>query len=1161
MQFDDLYKIINEKENIFNKFFNDLNNSGFLNYAKREEIINEYEELYETTSKLIDSSKELPNEFDKIVKFNKVYSDLINYNNVSDSEPNSIKDLNLKALDDEISQNEDFFNGITDENKRRAIVIDDKNVRVNAGAGTGKTFTIQKKVQYLVEKKNIPVDKILCLSYTVKGAEDLNEKVNDNLPDDKEVKAVTFHEFCRNVAWDCGYHNTTDRDILEKAINNYFKRILNSRKLDKLIEYFGYYINSPIDNEEYDSYEELLAYENGKDLKSLKKKFYDSKISTFTMQGEIVKSIGELIIANYLFMHEIEYVYETNYKSNLLDIIKNHFIHSGNYFSLVNLSQKDEWIDKFIEKCGDWYLYRPDFYLPEYGIYLEHFGIKGTDEDEKWLGKDYLNQMERKRKFHKENQTILLETYYSYLYEGRLVEELEELLESNGVTIGQMNRKDIFEILKDANKIDDYDNFKDLIMNFINIFEAQNSLKSRLNQFKKANKLEKDGYKRKRQELFLDIVGDIYNEYYKLNDGKKIDNNREVSLALELIQTKKYSKDFDYILIDEYQDINPIRSLLLQSLQKNTGAKLFVVGDDWQSIYRFNGSDLKLFLDFNNYFPNSELVQLKENRRNFDAINDVASKFIMENEYQEKKELDSINKWENEVHPIKIIRYSPRPDSKKVLRLYSIISEVIKNNPKKDKAEILLLGRNNSDIEEFTNNSIFRVDNRMDRVKVICSEFPQADITFMSIHKSKGLEYDDVIILNFKDYFSGFPNKIEDDSVLSFLKDREECQYAEERRLLYVALTRTLNNVYLLAPKYDKSIFIKELIKNYGLKPIEMEVDEKIEENFEFLKSEEQIDKVNELLNNASYLKSRKKCKSALEIFEKCYKFHRDCFKYSHKEDFAWSFYNIRVKRLRKKEELFKSVHFIINLVEQKNLKNYDLSCVYTTAVFDVLKYLKDRKQFDEMFYWFDKIDPELLNIFPDFKKGNKSKKELYYDYLSNAYYGTCQYEKCVGISSELDKLGTIVDDSWTRWRIGKSLDELGRYSESLEYLKYAAKKLKIWHICRDIVQSYLNHFKSYPYSEVLDFLCIAVLSSSSNEEKMSIFYLCYRVFKDNNHNEMAIIHMQFYYLLLDEKGYSKPEFIKNLGIEETTLCKDDLENSIMEIWGKYRKFRANSKN
>ena len=170
------------------------------------------------------------------------------------------------------------------------------------------------------------------------------------------------------------------------------------------------------------------------------------------------------------------------------------------------------------------------------------------------------------------------------------------------------------------------------------------------------------------------------------------------------------------------------------------------------------------------------------------------------------------------------------------MKLYAIIDKIIKRNPKKEKAKILLLGRNNNDIDDFINNNI--IFKSEDGTKITCLIKPELDITFMSIHKAKGLEYDEVIILNLKDGFSGFPNKIEDDSILYFLKEKEEYPYAEERRLLYVALTRTLNNVYLLYPNMDKSPFIKELIEDHNLKSSFIRIDENLDENF-YIKEDE----------------------------------------------------------------------------------------------------------------------------------------------------------------------------------------------------------------------------------------------------------------------------------------------------------------------------------
>lgn len=824
--------IVIEKEiktniGLLNSFDDDLKNNGFLNYSKREKIINTHKSLYELTSELnkfpIFLKNRIYQEFPNVKSFREYYKDLINYKNLSDEKPNRIKKLNERMLDDEIKDNPEFFKDITDPNKRRAIVIDENNVKVNAGAGTGKTFTIQNKVKYLIEKRGISPKKILCLCYTGDGAEDLNKKVNKNRAENNQVEACTFHEFCRRVAKKCGEDKgRPNRRLLKDIIINYSMELADDEKLIKLIDYFSYYINSPADKEDINTYDELLDYENERDLKTLRKKFYESG-ANYTMKGETVDSIGELIIANYLFRHDIDYVYGEEYKSKLIEIVQR-FLYSGNSFSLIGLELQKEWFENFISEYS-WKTYVPDFYLPEKDIYLEHFGI-GHSDNEKWLGKDYEPQIKRKIKYHELHQTKLIKTYYYYLEDGILPEKLEEVLRDNDVTIGHKDPKEILDVLQKTNKIKDFDNFNKLIESFINIFEAQNKEKNQFDSFIKMNESESDGYKRNRQKLFLDIVRDIYDIYYESNEGKRIDHNREVSLALELIQTNRYSASYDYIFIDEYQDINPIRSLLLQNLQKITNAKLFVVGDDWQSIYKFNGSDLNLFIDFDKHFPNSEFINLQENRRNYDRLNRISSRFIMRNEKQEKKKL--ISKKRNNPNPINIVYYSLNPKSNKVLKLYSIILRIAKRNP---KSRILLLGRNNNDINEFTNkNAIFQSFDYTDKIK--CLQNPKLDITFMTIHSSKGLEYDDVIILNFKDKLNGFPNKIEDDSVLHFLKEKEKCPYAEERRLLYVALTRTLNDVYLLAPTYKESVFIEELSNKHKVKQLSLRIDKNLEKNF-----------------------------------------------------------------------------------------------------------------------------------------------------------------------------------------------------------------------------------------------------------------------------------------------------------------------------------------
>ena len=168
----------------------------------------------------------------------------------------------------------------------------------------------------------------------------------------------------------------------------------------------------------------------------------------------------------------------------------------------------------------------------------------------------------------------------------------------------------------------------------------------------------------------------------------------------------------------------------------------------------------------------------------------------MKNKKQIKKNLKSDIHLED---PIKIITYKDRKkDFKKLLR------KIYKEN-----STLLVLGRNNNDINNYLDD--YKISNdliEMDNIK----------FKYMTIHKSKGLESDNVIIINLVDDLLGMPCKIKDDKVLRFVTNYEKYPFSEERRLFYVALTRTKNNVYLFCPNKNKSIFVEELIKNYKIK-------------------------------------------------------------------------------------------------------------------------------------------------------------------------------------------------------------------------------------------------------------------------------------------------------------------------------------------------------
>lgn len=809
-------------------------NDKYITKSMRDSFINNYGGIFEYLSKFdLNGIQNLEYDLNILSDFKNNYESLLNYTNLHDENENLIKNINENYVNNEIQKNSDFFEklSISDLAKKRAIVIDEDNIKVIAGAGTGKTFTLQSKVKYLIEKKGISPEKILCLCYTSKGANELDKKVNNILDESNQVEVCTFHEFSRRVDRYCGNIKTTNRYLLDNIIRNYMKFTLDdTEKIDKLMEYFSYYMLPPTDKEKFDSLRELEEYERGKNLDTLKSK-YDRRNGEIreTLNGEFVNSIEELIIANFLFMHEIEYEYECSFPDNYFaDFIEKNFLYSGHFLSMGKIKRigNERLVRNFINWERRRKRYQPDFYLPEYDIYLEHFGVD-KDMEVHWLeGREKLKyeiEMNSKRLWHKMYGTKLIETYSYYMKEGHLLESLEELLIENGVVIGQRDKKEMLEILLTIDKINDYKNFINLIKGFINIFEAKYYPRSKFNEFKSSNKSVKHAYVKKRQELFFDIVEDIYDKYYQYNLGEDIDHNREISNALELIEKGEYDKKYDYILIDEYQDINFVRCKLLQEIQKSSGAKIFAVGDDWQSIYKFNGSDVSLFIDFDKYFPYPEIIKIEKSRRNPTKINDISTKFILKNKRQHKKELRYYKETENvNKNPLKIVRYSTANKNYKVLKLEAILDDIVKNS-KKENPEILILGRKNDDINGFVNNNIFLVEDNDKFKKIIYTENRSLDITFMTVHKAKGLEYDEVVVINLVDKVNGFPIKIEDDPLLDFVKTKDSCLYAEERRLFYVALTRSRNNVYLLTPTMGSSIFITELTNDFNIEDIELE--------------------------------------------------------------------------------------------------------------------------------------------------------------------------------------------------------------------------------------------------------------------------------------------------------------------------------------------------
>ena len=312
-----------------------------------------------------------------------------------------------------------------------------------------------------------------------------------------------------------------------------------------------------------------------------------------------------------------------------------------------------------------------------------------------------------------------------------------------------------------------------LIKTFINLFKSNNySLDMFYTFIRKADAKDKILLK----EIMKCYI--CYESY--LNKENVMDFNDMINIAIDKLD--KCNVRYKYIIIDEYQDTSFTKLNLIKKLILLSNASLFAVGDDFQSIYRFTGSDIKIITNFRRYFPFAKIIKLKYIYRNSYELIKVAGKFIMKNPFQIRKKLLSKFKLKN---PIEIIYYDD---------LNYSINNVIKNEEIDD---LFILSRNNYDLE-----------------KIKINDFKNINFRKLTIHKSKGLQKDYVFIINMNNNVNGFPNKYIDHPILKYVNNyKEYYPYEEERRLFYVALTRCKKKVYLFAPKDNPSIFIKELLK------------------------------------------------------------------------------------------------------------------------------------------------------------------------------------------------------------------------------------------------------------------------------------------------------------------------------------------------------------
>lgn len=721
--------------------------SHYITESERLSQVAKFESLLKEVAGAI-SSKELAESPQKelFLRFYKAMTDTVAHKKVN----------NEHFIRNELARCDEYFNTVLacplDAQQREAVVSLEDNVLVISSAGSGKTMTTVGKVRYLIDVQNVSPEKILLITFTRKAAESLSERLGE-----KNLKCRTFHKLALEIIGEStGVKPTiTDKDF---SMQVYHKLSQDNPKFRTAIA--DYIIRARYNMKDQFEYTSVQDYMRDRQKHGVQAYFKD-------MDGRPVfcKSDEESQICDFLGSRRIKFRYEEKYEYDTADADYRQYYPD---FSI--------------------YIDMPDGHVKR--IYLEHFAVNESGRCPAWFSSEdeqkYLDGITWKRNLHQEKHTVLLETSSAGFHRGDVFDHLSSELEKLGVVFTFATSQNLSREL-----VRQEENILSMLTSFNFLLKSKSaSLESVRRQASKG-----------RDRITVnDIVAPFIEAYRQMEDERgEIDFTDAILCAAELCNNG-HRPYYDYILVDEFQDISLDRYRFLQSLRREKPlTKLFCVGDDWQSIYRFAGSDMALFKHFEDYFGYTKKCLMETTYRFGEPAIEKSSKFILANPEQAVKQVHSFRP-----DAKTMLDFLPTDGHADIVKTVKLIADQIPA----DK-EILLLGRYSFDVKVF-NNSDLVLRNVNGRVFVT---YGQREMDFMTVHQSKGLECDYIILLNCNGGTFGFPADIADSPVLKYvLSEPDAYAFSEERRVFYVGITRAKKHTWVLYDKRTPSPFVKEFV-------------------------------------------------------------------------------------------------------------------------------------------------------------------------------------------------------------------------------------------------------------------------------------------------------------------------------------------------------------
>ncbi|WP_158648002.1 UvrD-helicase domain-containing protein [Nocardioides houyundeii] len=636
-----------------------------------------------------------------------------------------------------------------------AVITFDNRVQVVAAAGSGKTSIMVARAAYAVLRGIVPPDRILLLAFNKAAAEELRQRVEERLTaagiDAAGITATTFHAFGGNVIGRATGRKKRPAEWLDSGKDV----AMVGRIVDELRD-------SSFDFRfKWDLYRLLFARmaddPGGGDPDGYD---YDTKQTGFqTFQATTVKSQGERLVADFLFLNGVTFEYERPYAHDVADAT-----HSQ---------------------------YRPDFYYPDVDVWHEHWALDGQGKPpESFRG--YAESMAWKKSLHHRLGTTLIETTWADILDGRGFHPFANDLKAHGITLDWNPDRPI-----PGEQPIRHEDLARLMRSFMTHVKSNSltahDLESRL-------KAAKGRVQRYRARVFLDLYRAIAEQWeQRLRTDDSIDFEDMLVQAADLLESGSIDMGYDLVLVDEFQDASHARARLTRALVTKPHRYLLAVGDDWQSINRFAGADLSVMTSFNDWFGEGPTLRLQKTFRSPQSICDTAAGFVSKNPRQLAKQVQSVQPAYGPAACL--VRVASRDEVGAALA--SVLSELAEGV---DSGEISAgpSGRVSVDV-------LGRYNFDRDLMPSRCPR--QLDVTFRTVHSSKGLEADYIVLPNVSSGTYGFPSEVVDDPIMALaMAEADDYPHAEERRLFYVALTRARRQVTLIGVEGMESPFVAELL-------------------------------------------------------------------------------------------------------------------------------------------------------------------------------------------------------------------------------------------------------------------------------------------------------------------------------------------------------------